>query len=446
MSSSDSGDSTSTAAAARRVTLLGGVDRAAFAVAFADRLRTAGVDVGLPAASTFARALAAQPPSTRSALYWSARVSLTHRHGDVEAFDRVFAAVFDDAGLHLDPHARRRAPTRARADNDRYAAAAGDDNVLYQDGGGLPWATLPAVVGVVNDDQSPLGIPERLPSNLAGLAETPFEDLSADELELLGAWLESAFRNWPTRRTRRVQPHVHGRYVNLRATMVRSRRSGWEPVHVVRSAPRYVPRRVVMVCDVSQSMQAYATTYLHLMRAAVLSADAEVFAFATTLTRLTSVLTLRSVDGAIEQASATVVDRFGGTRIASNVDALLRSRHSNVLRGAVVVIASDGWDSDPPAALAASMARLRRRAHRVIWLNPRVAASGFAPLVGAMAAALPYCDDLLPAHDLRALGDAFDAVARAGRRPRTPSVGPSFYSLFPERDMHRRPEVADVHP
>jgi uncharacterized protein len=408
---------------ARNVTLLSGVDRAAFAVAFADRLRSAGVDVGLPGASTFARALAVQPPSTRSALYWLARVSLTHRHSDIDAFDRVFAAVFDDGGLHLDPHARRNAPPRSPAADDRFAPASGDDGVLQQDGGGLPWVTLPAVVGVPDDADSPLGMPERLPSNLAGIADTPFEQLSADELALLGAWLETAFRNWPLRRTRRVQPQAHGRYVNLRATMVRSRRSGWEPVHVVRSAPRYVPRRVVMVCDVSQSMQAYATTYLHLMRAAVLSADAEVFAFSTTLTRLTSILTHRSVDVAIEQASATVVDRFGGTRIASNLDALLRSRHGGVVRGAVVVIASDGWDSDPPLALAASMARLRRRAHRVIWMNPRVAASGFAPLVGAMAAALPYCDDLLPAHDLRALGSAFDAVARAGRR-RAHEVGP----------------------
>jgi uncharacterized protein with von Willebrand factor type A (vWA) domain len=409
---------------ARNVTLLSGVDRAAFSVAFADRLRTAGVDVGLPAASTFARALGAQPPSTRSALYWLARVTLTHRHSDVEAFDRVFAAVFDDGGMHLDPHARRRAPARSRSDDDRFVPAPGDDRVLHQDGGGLPWATLSAIVGVVDDEQSPLGMPERLPSNLAAIAETPFEDLSPDELALLGVWLETAFRDWPLRRTRRVQPQAHGRYVNLRATMVRSRRSGWEPVHIMRSAPRYRPRRVVMVCDVSQSMQAYATTYLHLMRAAVLSADAEVFAFATTLTRLTPVLTHRSVDVAIEQASATVVDRFGGTRIASNLDALLRSRHGGVLRGAVVVIASDGWDSDPPLALAASMARLRRRAHRVIWMNPRVSASGFAPLVGAMAAALPYCDDLLPAHDLRALGTAFDAVARAGRRSRPHDVRP----------------------
>jgi uncharacterized protein with von Willebrand factor type A (vWA) domain len=91
---------------------------------------------------------------------------------------------------------------------------------------------------------------------------------------------------------------------------------------------------------------------------------------------------------------------------------LLRSRHGGTIRGAIVLIASDGWDSDPPEELAAGMARLRRRAHRVIWLNPRAAAPGYAPLVGAMSAALPYCDELLPAHTLRAMDDVLTAVTR----------------------------------
>jgi uncharacterized protein with von Willebrand factor type A (vWA) domain len=160
-------------------------------------------------------------------------------------------------------------------------------------------------------------------------------------------------------------------------------------------------------------VRAYATAYLHLMRAAVIATDAEVFAFATTLTRLTPALSHRSVDEAIEQASRAVTDRFGGTRIASNVRALLRSRHGGVIRGAIVIIASDGWDGDEPAELAAGMARLRRRAHRVIWLNPRAAAAEYAPLVGAMAAALPFCDDLVPAHTLRAMADVLTAITRS---------------------------------
>ncbi len=134
------------------------------------------------------------------------------------------------------------------------------------------------------------------------------------------------------------------------------------------------------------------------------------FAFATTLTRLTAVLAHRSPRVAIEQATAAVVDRFGGTRIATNVRALLSSRHGNAVRGAIVVVGSDGWDSDPPEELAAAMARLRRRAWRIIWMNPRAGAPGFEPKVAGMAAALPYCDELRPADTFRSLLGVVEAI------------------------------------
>jgi hypothetical protein len=399
--------------------LLTGVDRAAFTVALAGRLRDAGVDVGMPNAATFTRALGVGPLWSRSELYWLARVSLVHRQSDIAAFDLVFAAVFAEARLEVDPPARRGGGSTQAADG---VSVPMPGMAPYEhEVGGLPWATLPTVVDMSERSESPLTVPERAPSDLAGLADTPFEDLDPDQLERIGAWLETALLRWPARRTRRLEPRAHGRHVDLRATLARSRRTGWEPMQLIRSAPRYRPRRVVLLCDVSQSMQAHATAYLHLMRAAVLAADAEVFAFATTLTRLTPVLAHSSVTTAIEQATAAVDDRFGGTRIATNLRALLRSRHSGVVRGAVVIIASDGWDSDDPLALAAAMAGLHRRAHRVIWMNPRVASEGFVPLVGAMAAALPYCDDLLPAHNLRALGEAVDAVSRLTSRTRTTS-------------------------
>jgi uncharacterized protein with von Willebrand factor type A (vWA) domain len=170
-----------------------------------------------------------------------------------------------------------------------------------------------------------------------------------------------------------------------------------------------------MLCDVSQSMQSYTAAYLHLMRAVAMTTDAEVFAFSTTLTRLTSVLAYKSPALAMQQATEKVADRFGGTRIASNIRNLLASRHGGAIRGAIVIVASDGWDSDPPDELAKVMARLHRRAYQILWLNPRVAAPDFVPLVGAMAAALPYCDYVLPAHNVRALGDVVKAIVRAGR-------------------------------
>ena len=173
------------------------------------------------------------------------------------------------------------------------------------------------------------------------------------------------------------------------------------------------PRRVVMLCDVSQSMQAQASAYFHLMRVLAVAADAEVFAFATSLTRLTAVLAHQSAAVAIELATDRVTDRFGGTLIATNVRALLSSHHGGAVRGAIVIVGSDGWDGDSPEALAAAMARLRRRAHRVIWMNPRASAPDFEPRVAGMAAALPYCDRLLPADTFRALQRVITEISRA---------------------------------
>ena len=169
-----------------------------------------------------------------------------------------------------------------------------------------------------------------------------------------------------------------------------------------------------MVCDISRSMQPYAAVYLHLMRAAALRRAGfrpEVFVFSTTLTRLTPVLAHRSPEVALARANEKVVDRYGGTHLGRAVTELLAAPHGSALRGAVVVIASDGWDSDPPELLDHALARLKRRAAHLVWLNPRAAAPGFAPLAGSMAAALPYCDVFLPAHSLHGLRDLFDAVA-----------------------------------
>ena len=234
--------------------------------------------------------------------------------------------------------------------------------------------------------------------------------------KLLGRWLELALRTWPTRRSRRLAQARGGRRVALRATIARSRRTGFEPIHLIHVDPVHVPRRVVLLCDVSQSMQAQAVAYLHLMRAFTVATDAEVFAFATTLTRLTTVLAHRSAEVAIAGATATVDDRFGGTRIATNLAALLRSHHGESLRGAVVVIASDGWDSDTPEELGTAMARLHRRAHRVVWVNPRAAAPGFEPTVSTMAAALPFCDALLPGDDFASLAQVVAEVSRCASR------------------------------
>ncbi|MEU6142826.1 VWA domain-containing protein [Streptomyces sp. NPDC047081] len=396
--------------------LLPAVDRAAFAVAFAVRLRERGVAVGFTATEDFVRALVAMPPSSRTALYWAARVTLVRRHRDLARFDEVFEAVFGEALLSVDPNARRDSGRSAVRGGGSGAPAPPYDSES-RDGGGLPWVTLPPVVATADrHDDLALSVPERLPSDLAGALDTPFEQLDAREAELLGRWLERALREWPARRSRRYAVGRGGRRVTLRETAARARRTGWDPVQLVRSGPVDRPRRVVVLCDVSRSMQAQAVAYLHLMRALALATHAEVFAFATSPTRLTTALAHRDARTALEEATERVTDRFGGTRIAHCLSALLASHHGGTLRGAVVLIGSDGWDGDPPERLAAAMARLRRRAHTVIWLNPRAGTPGFAPRTTTMAAALPYVDLLLPADSFGALLRVPGEVARLARR------------------------------
>jgi uncharacterized protein len=407
----------------RPAVLLRGVDRSAFAVSFVARLRSRGVSAGFTAIDDFVQALAASPPQTQAQLYWTARVCLVRRQAELAAFDAVFAAVFDDAVLSMDPNARRRPVDQAPTTADDRQLSVPKANDEPEDGAGLPWVTLPPAVDSAEDSISELSVPERLPGELAALADVPFEQLSPREMDQLGRWLETAVRAWPTRRSRRLAIDRGGHRIALRPTIARSRRTGWEAVELVCAKPVDKPRRVVMLCDVSQSMQAQAAAYFHLMRALALTADAEVFAFATSLTRLTTVLAHRSAEVAIDLASAKVVDRFGGTRIATNLQALLASHHGAAVRGAIVIVGSDGWDSDRPEQLAAAMARLRRRAYRVIWMNPRASAPGFEPRVASMAAAMPYCDELLPADTFASLARVIAEISVSSRASRGSRAG-----------------------
>ncbi|WP_436529258.1 vWA domain-containing protein [Actinoplanes sp. HUAS TT8] len=376
----------------RRV--LRGADRAAFAVALVERLRRAGVAAGLTETGDLIRALASTSTRSRDEIYWIARVTLVRRHADLPAFERVFAAVFDD----VTPLPLTRDAVPAGGGEDDVHLPVPDANPKGRANGGLPWATLPPPVEARDepgeDDPS---VPEMRPSALAALAERPFAELDAARLEALAGVLAAELRRWPSRRSRRHAVDPRGHRIDLRHTIAQSRRTGFEPLTVVRRRAVRRPRRAVLLCDVSGSMRAQTDAYLHLMRAFTTVTRAEVFAFATTLTRLTPALRRPGMREAVTHASEVVTDRFGGTRIASNLAALLDSDHGNLLRGALVLIASDGWDSDPPERMTAAMSRLQRRAHRVIWLNPRAGEPGFAPKVAGMAAALPFCDLMLPA-------------------------------------------------
>jgi uncharacterized protein len=398
-----------------RASLFRGVDRAAFAAAFADRLRDGGVPQTLTATDRFAAAIGHADPRTQDELYWVARTCLVSDVTQLPAFDRVFAAVFDSSGLAVDPHARRGSIDDARRprDDDVHVRVP-HEGARAPGGGGVPWITPPSATDPDEDLAPSIELDLPLPAALAERSEVPFDQLDADELDLLGAWLERTVVHWPRRRARRHRRSASAARIDRRRTVRGALRTAGEPVVLYHTRPVTRPRGVVLLVDVSGSMQTYARAYLHLMRALGRTTGAETFAFATRLTRLTSTLQHRDVAAAIDRATEEVDDRFSGTRIAHSIGELLRHpAWSTAVRGSVVVIASDGWDTDPPEELAARMRRLRRMAHHVVWVNPRSARPDYEPLVGAMAGALPHCDAFVSGHSLAAVEELLAVIAEA---------------------------------
>lgn len=439
--------------------MTGRSDLAALVSMLVARLRAAGVATDPLGASALAAALPgvlAAPGDRRSSLYWTARITLVRDPRDFDAYNRVFedlVGVRPDADISKSGRrmTRLREPSavhRGESDVGRRAATAGDvlrstHPPVSETAGRVPWTTRLRHLSAAHQ----AGADARLPAETAGgvpwatRSQRPAADRSGgrevpvlvpapgresrveavpfgglDELALadLVARLRAAARHRPRRRTRRFEVGGSGR-LDLRRTAHRWRRTGGEPLHLVRVRQRRRPRRLVVLCDVSESMQPYVTAFLHLMRAASMD-KGETFAFGTTLSRLSPALRRRTPAEAVAEASALVGDRYGGTRIAASLRTLLRSHHGELLRGAVVVVASDGWDTDPPQQLAAHMARIARRAHRIVWVNPRAGEPGYRPLAGGMAAALPYCDAVLSAATLDELPQVIDELSSTTSR------------------------------
>ena len=396
------------------VALLDGIDRAIFSAAFIDRLRRAGIAVSIHSAERLAEALEAIRPTARTELYWLCRVCLVHDVRSLDVFDQVFNVVFEGGALSVGRDARSSGKHQPPAMATEQQVKLASRNQVADGSGGVPWSSSPSAApddAPSPDDDDDIVLPELLPSALADVADTPFDQLSDVELEEIGSWLEQAVVAWPTRRVRRTRSANHGTLLDRRATLARARRTGGDPIDLVWRKQVRRPRKVLMLADVSGSMQTFVRPYMHVMRALTRHVGAETFAFSTTLTRVTPALRTQDPQEAIEAASELVDDRFSGTKIASSFRTLMaHPTWSTYVRGAVVLIASDGWDTDPPEELERAMARLERMSHRIVWVNPRAAADEFEPLVGGMAAALPHCSTMLSGHSLRAMREVLMAL------------------------------------
>jgi uncharacterized protein with von Willebrand factor type A (vWA) domain len=253
--------------------------------------------------------------------------------------------------------------------------------------------------------------------------------VTPEELETLRALIADLHVAAPLRASRRHLRNHRGHRLDVRATLRRAHRRGGDPVEWVRRRPKPRPRRLVLIADVSGSMEPYARAYLHLLHGAVRAARAEAFVFATRLTRITRQLAGTNPDLALDRATSAAPDWSGGTRIGAALAAFNDGYgRRGIARGAVVVIVSDGWECGDAMLLGEQMARLARLAHRVVWVNPRTASERYQPLVAGMAAALPHVDALVSGHSLDALHALLSAIRdpisdRLGGRGPAPPAG-----------------------
>ncbi len=239
------------------------------------------------------------------------------------------------------------------------------------------------------------------------LRKKNFADYSLDEFAHARAMMGELSWDLGRRRTRRWG-RGNGQSLDLRRVLRNNMRFGGELVELPRRRRKTKPRRLVLICDVSGSMERYSRMLLHFMHTLYgeLDNQVEVFLFATRLTRVTGQVENRDIDHAISEVSKAVPDWSGGTRIGDILKVFNHRWARRILRsGSVVLVISDGWDRGEPDILSKEMARLQRSSHRLIWLNPLAGAEDYEPLTRGMQAAAPYIDDLLPVHNLASLED-----------------------------------------
>ena len=381
------------------------VEPAALAAAVVRALERAGLHVGADRTARCAGALRLVPPSDLERLRWTARTTLCSSRAEGELLDRVLAELLDAGGAPIGGRGDPGAPPVPASVTPTPIEAPPE----VTDFGGVGRAHDVRASDSANPTRRELGVP--LASSAERLSTTSFAELSDDETTALAALIRALPLTPPLRRRRRTVPHPRGRTVDLRATLSAARATGGDPARVQFRRARWRARRVVVLLDVSASMTPYTRAYTQFLYAAVNAIGAEAFVLATRITRLTRTLRDPVPDRALARAGLAAPDWSSGTLLADGVGRFLDMwGRRGMARGAVVVVVSDGWERRDPSLLGEQMARLRRLAYRVVWVNPRKAAPGYVPKVGGMAAALPHCDVFLSGHSLAALTEVADAI------------------------------------
>lgn len=363
-------------------------DPVAGLVGFTGALRAAGVRADR--AKDFVEAVDHLDVGRRADVYWAGRATLCDEPDDIPVYDRVFARWFvpdrTDDGRVPTSSAQQISVAPLDADDPGEGGQEGDGDVVTA-----------------------------VASSVEQLRHRDVAELAPDERQRLNALLAGLDARGPVRRSRRRYASARGD-IDIPRTVRDQLRRGGEPGPLRRRTRRERPRRVVLLIDVSGSMEPYADSLLRLAHRAVVAAPrtTEVFTLGTRLTRVTPAMRHHDPDLVLAEAGSMVPDWSGGTRLGEVLRAFVdRWGQRGVVRGAVVVVASDGWERGGAELLGEQMARLRRLAHAVVWSNPHRGKPGYAPVQGGVVAALPHLDGMVDGHSLAAFAELLEVVRGA---------------------------------
>jgi len=367
------------------------------AVAFTRVLRGLGVQTSASATISFGEALGLLGVADRHAVYWAGRATLVQRPEDIPVYESAFAIFW-----------LQRRPESIRVEGAPPAitlALDTDDDEDHPEG---------------DDPDEPPGDVQTLRfSRVEVLTNKDFSDCSDHELAELTRLMSSLKFTTHTRRSRRqVAAKGVGDQPDLRRTVQWALRHQGEPFRRAYTEAATRPRRLVLLLDVSGSMEQYARALIRFVHAATVARSrVEAFTMGTRLTRITRHLTSRDPDAALRRATPEVKDWAGGTRLGDG----LRQFNDEwgvrgMARGSVVVILSDGWERGDASELGEQMERLHRITHEIVWVNPLKATPGYAPLAAGMAAALPHVDRFVPGNSFRSLEHLAEILAGAATR------------------------------
>ena len=408
---------------------------------FARLLRTLGIDAHPSAVMELVRAVDLVGTRRRAELYHTTRCLLLTRHDQLPLFDRAFELFWRQLAGQAGVQLEGTLPTVASPESP-----AADEPLPI----GLAAISLAPPTFPLPAEQEPEGIHAvRTYSPTEMLRRKDFGSLSAEELEEVKRMMAELVLDLGARRSRRWL-RAGKPPVDIHDSIRRSLRAGGELVELVGREPKRKPRALVVLADISGSMERYSSLLLRFICGLARSQarPVEAFVFSTQLTHITPHLRSRDVERAVAEIIRSVPDWSGGTRIGKSLETFNSYWARRVLgRGAVVLLISDGWDRGDIELLRHEMARLQRRSHRVIWLNPLLGSPDYEPLTLGLQAALPFVDDFLPIHNLESLEQlAVELDRLSPKRPSRRHPQAAFNTESGGASLSSRPSLAPYPP